>query len=402
MIIYNQKMLYAFLGALIISFYLLFLPIILHARIIISEIMYDPEGTDTGREWVEVYNTGPDAVDLASYKLFENNINHKLVSVVEDQNIIISSGQFAIIADNPAKFLIDFPSYSGLLIDSAFSLNNTGEPIAIIDGENNVIDRVEYLAEWGGKNNGFSLQKNDSDFWIEATPTVGLKNQQQSEIKANDSNNTETKSSTTTSATSNSTHSGQNDLTNFKEKIDLEIGAGRHRIVTLNTPVDFRAVFNTDKKPKFMWSFGDGLSKKGYEVKHSYKNEGNYNIVLNGLLGTVQTTARTKITVIKPDVEIMSINSGKNVNILLKNKGQTEINLGNFILKAGKKSFRIVSDTIIDSGGQIIIPYQYTNFLIDGDFRPAEIHYPDGGLIYREILSEDILASIVNFLAKKF
>ena len=35
-----------------------------YASVIISEIMYDPQGTDTDHEWVELYNSGSDAVEI--------------------------------------------------------------------------------------------------------------------------------------------------------------------------------------------------------------------------------------------------------------------------------------------------------------------------------------------------
>ena len=37
-------------------------------RFIINEVMYDLEGTDTDREWIEVYNDGAESMNLATYK----------------------------------------------------------------------------------------------------------------------------------------------------------------------------------------------------------------------------------------------------------------------------------------------------------------------------------------------
>jgi len=35
----------------------------------ISEVMYNPSGSDDGREWVELFNAGPQAVDLSGWSL---------------------------------------------------------------------------------------------------------------------------------------------------------------------------------------------------------------------------------------------------------------------------------------------------------------------------------------------
>jgi hypothetical protein len=40
-----------------------------HAAVVINEFLSDPSGSDTGREWVELYNDGGAAVDLAGWTL---------------------------------------------------------------------------------------------------------------------------------------------------------------------------------------------------------------------------------------------------------------------------------------------------------------------------------------------
>jgi hypothetical protein len=40
----------------------------MRAEVILSEIMYDPQGTDTNREWVELFNTGTSAVSLSGWQ----------------------------------------------------------------------------------------------------------------------------------------------------------------------------------------------------------------------------------------------------------------------------------------------------------------------------------------------
>lgn len=39
------------------------------AQVIVSEVMYNPDGSDTSREWVELFNTGFTAVDLAGWRV---------------------------------------------------------------------------------------------------------------------------------------------------------------------------------------------------------------------------------------------------------------------------------------------------------------------------------------------
>jgi hypothetical protein len=43
------------------------------AEIIITEIMYNADGSDDGVEWVEIYNTGTSTVDLEGWRLFDED-----------------------------------------------------------------------------------------------------------------------------------------------------------------------------------------------------------------------------------------------------------------------------------------------------------------------------------------
>ncbi|MCR4281332.1 MAG: lamin tail domain-containing protein, partial [Candidatus Kaiserbacteria bacterium] len=48
------------------------LPFTASAQVVISEIMYDLEtGSDSGREWVEVFNSGGSSVNLTDWKVSE-------------------------------------------------------------------------------------------------------------------------------------------------------------------------------------------------------------------------------------------------------------------------------------------------------------------------------------------
>lgn len=125
---------------------------------VVTEVMYDlREGSDSGREWIEVYNAGTISIDLATWKIVENGKNHKL-TIVQGS---FGSGSFAIIADNAQKFKADHPEYSGALFDSAFSLNNKGETIALADAAGKETDSIVYTGALGGNGTGDSLQKTD-------------------------------------------------------------------------------------------------------------------------------------------------------------------------------------------------------------------------------------------------
>ena len=50
------------------------------ADVVISEIMYDLDGSDSGYEWIEIHNTGSSSVNIASWYFRENDVNHGLTA----------------------------------------------------------------------------------------------------------------------------------------------------------------------------------------------------------------------------------------------------------------------------------------------------------------------------------
>src|SRR3989344_1169913 len=107
---------------LLSSFFALLFTVHAESSLKITEIMYDLPGSDSGREWIEVYNAGSADIDLSLFKFFEANTNHGLVTIGSPT---LAAGAFAIVADNPVNFSVDWPSFSGLVFDSSFSLSNT-------------------------------------------------------------------------------------------------------------------------------------------------------------------------------------------------------------------------------------------------------------------------------------
>ena len=94
----------------------------------ISEVMYNPSGSDTGREWIEIYSDS--TVNLSGWKLV-TDANHILNKPPENGGMglmMLESGSYAIIAQDASKFLLDYPAYSGTLIDSSWTALTNSEP----------------------------------------------------------------------------------------------------------------------------------------------------------------------------------------------------------------------------------------------------------------------------------
>ena len=71
--------------------------------------MYDlKNGSDTGREWVEIFNSASETIDISNWRLYEGGTNHNINLVNETDSFIIPSDSYALLVDNVSKFLIDW------------------------------------------------------------------------------------------------------------------------------------------------------------------------------------------------------------------------------------------------------------------------------------------------------
>ena len=340
--------------------FVVFVPQITNAGVYISEIMYDLDGTDSDREWVEVHNDTDTSIDLNTYFLYENNVSHKITG-----NQILEAGDFGVIVDSADKFMEDWSNYSGKIFDSVFSLNNTGEELVLQNEFKEAVDNFTYNPDLGAAGTGNSLQFYDG-FWIPGDPTPGEINitepEDETEIDETVDNS---------DPVDGSTHSGQNEISKYKPKIQVKTGLGRDRIVSVNTPIEFEVYKSNENRGKHFWNFGDGDSSKGNKVNHIYKYPGKYNLVLNSLFKENNNTSRVSVNVFEPQIDVIQ----EDHRIGLKNNGEHEVNLGGFILEVGDNREEVLKDTIV-SKGQVVF------FNINESDGRVVLKYPNEKMYY--------------------
>ena len=344
---------------------LLILPNALFAQIEISEIMYDLEGSDAKREWIEVVNTGSVLVDIGEWKFFEADTNHKLNLIKGDSNLGV--GGYAVIADNADTFLSDWPNFSGVLFDSSFSLKNTGEFIALRNSELVDIDSVTYSSEWGASGDGNSLQLVGGK-WVVGSPTPGGTNMGSSVPSTPDESVEEGQTVQTTSTGSS-----------FSTKPQITAHAGENRVVIVGADTEFRGeALGLKGEPltgaRLLWNMGNGELKEGQAILHSYHYPGEYVVVLTVSSGEFSASDRLIVTATEAQVSISKVSSDL---IELRNGSDVELNLSWWILKAGKESFTIPKDTLILPGKALIFSNEVTKLTVVNPESVALL-YPNG------------------------
>lgn len=144
--------------------------------ITITEIMYDLSGSDSGREWLEIYNSGSEAVTIIggsgnnSWR-FNDGSNH----VLNIEELVLSAKSFAVLVSDETGFRNDYPNFTGLLIDTAMSLNNTGDTLKLsADKGQTWFSEITYTSDLAN-GNGKSLSLING-VWQEAIPTPAMAN----------------------------------------------------------------------------------------------------------------------------------------------------------------------------------------------------------------------------------
>ena len=178
-------------GDLVAPFEVLDVPLL---GLVISEIYYNPPGADTGKEWVEIFNGTPAAIDLSGYSLANGGTSYT-TSVVQLSGELVPGQCFVVggpttgeesanaIYDQSFDFDPDFQN-SGDKADGialfdvpATSLSGSSVPIdAVIYGgsnANNLLDETGEVNEpdIGKASTGSSAERTPTGWFAQPAPT---------------------------------------------------------------------------------------------------------------------------------------------------------------------------------------------------------------------------------------
>jgi len=122
----------------------------------INEVEANPDGTDSGNEWLELYNPNAFSVDLTGWKIIDKDDSETPLSGT------ISANSYLLIAE---------PTYS-------LSLVNSGESLTLVDDGDIIIDQTPTLADNPANDNDDTQQRvpDGADNWELKTETPGITN----------------------------------------------------------------------------------------------------------------------------------------------------------------------------------------------------------------------------------
>ncbi|MCA9237297.1 MAG: lamin tail domain-containing protein [Planctomycetales bacterium] len=106
--------------------------------VVVNEIHYDPDVNTEQVEFIELYNTGPAAVDLSDWRIDE------AVDFTFPNGAQIAAGGYLVVAQDSADFQTKFGFAPFGQWETGDKLSNEGETIELRDAANGLVDVVSY------------------------------------------------------------------------------------------------------------------------------------------------------------------------------------------------------------------------------------------------------------------
>ena len=166
-------------------------------------------------------------------------------------------------------------------------------------------------------------------------------------ITANPSSNQGSSSSGSSSA-----HYSAAPLSSLKILPGFEVSAGRDRLGTVGSPLEFKVETNIEytNNSIFVWNFGDGREGGGEVVSHTYMYPGEYVLMLNVAGPRGKAVSRINIKIVSPELAITNVSRER---IEIANNSKSEVSLFGRALVTKDKVFAFPRDTIIKAGQKI-------------------------------------------------
>lgn len=372
---------------------------IVHAQaLVINEILSNPPGTDNGREWIELYNDGSEAVTLSELSVSTTETGAATSLILISGEVSLSPGGYAVIGtivSGQTKFLEDYPTYTGTLFrtSGSFTLTNAVASLYIRSGSSVVASVPSYTARGEGESLSFI-----SGSYAAGTPTPGVQNQAISSGGGGGGGN-DTTSATTSLQTENQTTIVQ--MTPPSPDIVMYIPSEKLVVAGADSEFSVTSATRSGKEIqniKYTWAFGDGGNGTGSSTMYRYAYTGRYIAVVEGLSSTVGGTGRMVVRVVAPDVKISGSGTGKYGSYIdITNPNAYDLDLSQWRLHINDVGFPFPKNTLIPSLSTTRFSGLAMGFASTtiGTSTPIRILFPNQEEVSRFALAEPEVVTVV-------
>ena len=120
---------------------------VIDAGVVINEINYNSLDSFDPDDWVEIYNSSNETIDLGSWLLKDDNDDHIFTIPL---NTLLLPNQYLVFCTDTIKFTALFPDVNPYYGDLGFGLGGGGDIVRLFDYNGLLVDIVEYddIAPW--------------------------------------------------------------------------------------------------------------------------------------------------------------------------------------------------------------------------------------------------------------
>lgn len=397
---------------LVWGIFLFALPFLASASgVVINEVMFDPAGDDSvsgvGREWIEIYNGGDESVDLSGWQLYPDGIgyfNFPKGFLLAEKNVVVihlrASGT---------------DSASDLYFSVAGSnMGNTSGSAALFSAEPRSKDTIKSFVEWGkagetwesdaekailwtkgtfidlssfSEGSSIALRldgdvSNGKDAWIvDASPTQGVLNAGAFSPPPTQPLPVPPPPPSTVTPTPPPSFIFPS----------IKVYAGEDATAIAGAETNFLGrVLGADDKPienaRFWWNFGDGETKEGKSVAHSFKIPGKYMVGLHVSFDGHAVSDYLHVYAVPNKIYVSNVLMGESGSVYLNNPMDMDIEIGSWTIEdSGGNSWVMPPKTKIGARSEIGFANDVTG-LLKGTSSSLTVRFPNASVAFTQEL----------------
>lgn len=364
-------------------------PFFVQADVYINEIAWMGISGTNGQygEWVELYNSSDQEINLVDWKLYRNG------GLVEPDRIFTLTKSI-----QPKGYLV-IERMTSSIPDPLLSINDEigtfgggnlanlpiGEYLVLKDNNESIIQSLDFSSGWPAGDNASKLtMQKISSGWITATGTPKTANDTQSSDQSSSSSSQGSSSSSSSSFSSNENIASGSVDYHYKNEHSAKAGEDKIAVAGADIVLEGKA-YGFKKEPlenaRYLWNLGDWSYKEGKNIRHIYKYPGNYIVTLevSPRDGDVSASDRINIKVIPNELQIIDANDEF---IKLKNKSDVILDVSGWFLKASGSFFKAPNGSLIRANSELIISSDVSGLKFADKKFSAEILYPNGSVAF--------------------
>lgn len=108
---------------------------------VINEINYNSNSNFNPEDWVEIFNSSGEPIDISGWQFKDSNDNNIFYI---PNNAVLASQEYLVLCRDTSTFKTYFPKVSNIIGNFDFGLNRNGESIRLYNGANKIIDSLKY------------------------------------------------------------------------------------------------------------------------------------------------------------------------------------------------------------------------------------------------------------------